>query len=58
MDYCLTLDPILRPSIEKVLRYQIVRNELDNILKDLVPLTYNYPTAMSAHLVLEQVVEI
>jgi hypothetical protein len=27
-------------------------------LKDLVPLTYDYPTAMCAHLVLEQVIEI
>ena len=27
-------------------------------MKDLVPLTYNYSTAMSAHLVLEQVIEI
>jgi hypothetical protein len=27
-------------------------------LNDLVPLTYNYPTAMTAHLVLEQVIEI
>ncbi len=54
----MTLDPKLRPSIEKVLRYPIIRIELDNILKDLIPLTYNFPTAMSAHLVLEQVVEI
>jgi hypothetical protein len=27
-------------------------------LKDLLPLTYEYPTAMSTHLVLEQVIEI
>ena len=58
MDFCLTLDQNSRPSIEQVIRYPIVRAELDNILKDLIPLTYNYPTAMSAHLVLEQVVEI
>jgi hypothetical protein len=35
-----------------------VRAELDNILSDFLPLTYNYPTAMTAHLVLEQVIEI
>jgi hypothetical protein len=35
-----------------------VRAELDNILSDFVPLTYNYPTAISAHLILEQVIEI
>ena len=40
------------------MRYPIVRTELGNILKDFVPLTFNYPTAMSAHLVLEQVIEI
>jgi hypothetical protein len=27
-------------------------------LNDFVPLTYDYPTAMTAHLVLEQVIEI
>ena len=58
VDYCLILDQIRRPSIEQVLRYPIVREELNNILKDLVPLTYDYPTAMNAHLVLEQVIEI
>jgi hypothetical protein len=47
-----------RPSIEQILRYPIVRAELDNILSDFVPLTYDYPTAMTAHLVLEQVIEI
>jgi hypothetical protein len=41
-----------------VLRYPIIRRELDNILKDLIPLTYDYPTALSTHLVLEQVTEI
>jgi hypothetical protein len=41
-----------------VLRYPIIRRELDNILKDLIPLTYDYPTALSTHLVLEQVIEI
>ncbi len=58
MDFCLTLDQNSRPSIEQVIRYPIVRAELDNILKDFFPLTYNYPTAMSAHQVLEQVLEI
>jgi hypothetical protein len=54
----LNTDPKKRPNIEQVLRYPVVRAELDNILNDLIPLTYDYPTAMSAHLVLEQVVEI
>jgi serine/threonine protein kinase len=58
VDLLLNRDPESRPSIEKVLRYPLVRAELGNILKDLLPLTYNYPTAMSAHLVLEQVLEI
>jgi len=58
VDYCLNTDPDNRPTIEQILRYPIVRAELDNILKDLVTLTYDYPTAMSAHLVLEQIVEI
>jgi hypothetical protein len=40
------------------LRFPIIRRELDNILNELIPLTYNYLTAMSAHLVLEQVIEI
>jgi hypothetical protein len=55
---CLITDPEKRPKIEQVLRYPIVRVELDNILNDLLPLTYNYSTAMSTHLVLEQVIEI
>jgi serine/threonine protein kinase len=54
----LNTDPETRPNIERVLRYPLVRAELDNILKDLIPLTYNYPTAMTAHLLLEQVIEI
>jgi hypothetical protein len=54
----LNTDPEKRLNIEQVLRYPVVRAELDNILNDLIPLTYEYPTAMSAHLVLEQVVEI
>jgi hypothetical protein len=49
---------VRRPSIEQILRYPIVRAELNNILNDFLPLTYDYPTAMTAHLVLEQVIEI
>ena len=41
-----------------MLRHPLVRAELDNILKDFIPLTYNYKTALSTHPVLEQVVEI
>jgi hypothetical protein len=47
-----------RPSIEQILRYPIIRAELNNILNDFVPLTFDYPTAMTTHLVLEQVMEI
>jgi len=41
-----------------VLRYPIVRAELDNILNDFIPQNFNYPTAITAHKVLEQIVEI
>jgi hypothetical protein len=58
VDKCLNIDPDSRPTIEEVLRYPLVRAELTNILNDFVPLTYNYPTAMTARLVLEQVIEI
>ena len=58
VDYCLILDQTKRPNIEKILRYPIVRAELDHILEDFIPLTYEYPTALSTHLVLEQVIEI
>jgi len=58
VDFLLNRDPKSRPSIEKVLRYPLVREELGNILRDLLPLTYNYQTATSVHLVLEQVLEI
>jgi hypothetical protein len=47
-----------RPTIEQVLRYPLIKQELGNILKDLLPLTYDYSTAMSTHLILEQVIEI
>jgi serine/threonine protein kinase len=59
VDKCLNTDPESRINIEQILRYPPIRAELDNILKDLVPLTYNYSTATtSTHLVLEQVIEI
>ena len=58
VDKCLNTDPEIRINIEQILRYPPVRAELDNILKDLIPLTYNYSTAMRAHMVLEQVIEI
>lgn len=35
-------EPSQRPSIEKVLRNPIVKDELDNILNDFIPLTYQY----------------
>jgi hypothetical protein len=40
------------------LRYPLVRAELVSILKDLIPLTCCFPTAITTHLVLEQVIEI
>jgi serine/threonine protein kinase len=58
VDKCLNTDPESRPNIEQVLRYPLIRAELANILNDLIPLTYEYPTAVSAHPVLEQVIEI
>jgi hypothetical protein len=58
VDLLLNTDPETRPNIEQVLRYPQVRAELGNILNELVPLTYNFPAAMSVHLVLEQVIEI
>ena len=58
VDFCLNTDPESRLNIEQILRYPLVRAELENILNNLLPLTYNYSTAMSAHLVLEQVIEI
>ncbi len=41
-----------------MLRQPIIRAELDSILKDLISLTYDYSTALNAHKVLEQIVEI
>lgn len=39
VDYLLTLDQSKRPKIEQVLRYPIVRAELEYILNDFLPLT-------------------
>jgi hypothetical protein len=47
-----------RPTIEQVLRLPIIKAELDKILNDFVPLTYEFTTARSAHKVIEQIVEI
>jgi serine/threonine protein kinase len=58
VDLLLNTDPETRPNIERVLRYPLVRAELDNILNDFVPLTYDYLTAMDTNLLLEQVIEI
>ena len=41
-----------------MLRYSIIRAELDNIVKDFIPQTFTYPTAINAHKVLEKIVEI
>jgi hypothetical protein len=54
LDDLLTADP----DIEKALREPIVRAELDKILNYFIPLTYVYSTAVSAHKVLEKIVEI
>ncbi len=58
VEYLLTVDQTKRPKIEEILRYPIIRGELENILNDLLPLTKNFVTAMSGHLILEQVIEI
>ena len=58
VDYLLTFEQSKRPTIENVLRQPILRAELDNILNDLKPLTYEYSTANSAHKILEQIVDI
>jgi serine/threonine protein kinase len=58
VDLLLNSNPDTRPNIDRVLRFPLVREELDNILNDFLPLTYDYSTATSAHLILEQVVEI
>jgi hypothetical protein len=53
----LILNQDKRPNIQQVLRYPIVRAELDNILNDFVPQTFTYPTAIDAHKVLEKILE-
>ena len=58
VDKCLNTDPDSRPNIEQVLSYPLVKAELGNILNEFLPLTFDYPTSMTAHLVLEQVIEI
>ncbi len=58
VDYLLTVVQDSRPTIEQVMRQQIVRIELERIVKDFIPLTFNYATAVTAHKVLEQIVEI
>ena len=41
-----------------MLRQPIVRAELERIVSDFIPLTFNYTTAVTAHKVLEQIVMI
>jgi predicted glycoside hydrolase/deacetylase ChbG (UPF0249 family) len=41
-----------------ILRYPIVRAELEKMLNEFIPLTYEYPSAIDAHPLLEQVMEI
>ena len=36
----------------------MIRAELDKIIDDFIPLTYEYSTALSAHKLLEQIVDI
>ena len=58
VDYLLTVVQDSRPTIEQVLRQPIVKAELEKIVEDFIPLTFNYATAVTAHKVLEQIVEI
>ncbi len=41
-----------------MLRQPIIRAELDNILNDFTPLTFDLETADSAHKIMKQIVEI
>jgi hypothetical protein len=41
-----------------VLGQPIIRAELDSIIKDFIPYTYEYSTAPIAHKLLEQIVDI
>ena len=58
VDYLLTLNIDRRPTIKQVLRQPLIRAQLDNILNDLIHLTYDHSTALSAHKLLEKIVEI
>ncbi len=57
VDQCLNTDPESRPTVVNLLKHPLVKTELGKILNDFLPLTYNYATAMRAHLVLEQVID-
>ena len=58
VDYLLTVAQDSRPNIEQVLLQPIVRAELERIVSDFIPLTFNFVTTVTAHKVLEQIVEI
>ncbi len=58
VDYLLTVAQDSRPTIEQVLRQPIVRAELERIVSEFIPLTFNYVTAVTAHKVLEKIVVI
>jgi hypothetical protein len=49
----LTVDKRKDPTIYQLLRQPLVRAELDEILNDLVYLTFDFSTAPIAHKVLE-----
>ena len=42
----------------QILRYPLVRAELENILKEFLPLTFEYSSGIKVHPVLYQVIEI
>ncbi len=58
VDFLLNRDWESRPTIKKVLRYPLVRAELDNIFKDFLPQTENYALATNAYRVLYQILNI
>ena len=53
VDKCLDIDPDIRPTIEQLLRNPLFKSELSNILNEFLPLTYEYATALTTHLLLE-----
>jgi serine/threonine protein kinase len=53
VDKCLNTDPVTRPTIEQLLRNPLFKAELSNILNEFLPLTYEYATALTTHLLLE-----